>query len=80
MRIQTNLIEEESKTDFFKIFVSLWYPTSKSSYFHRRASTNRLAMATFWRTFYQDGKWTKFSPAWRVWGVHGAPFHSIYHH
>ncbi len=34
---------------------------------HRRDSTNRLAIATFWRTFHHDGK---FSPACWGWGVH----------
>ncbi len=34
---------------------------------HRREGTNRLAMATFWRTFHHDGK---FSPAWWGGGVH----------
>ncbi len=28
---------------------------------HRRESTNRLAITTFWRTFHHDGK---FSPSW----------------
>ncbi len=33
----------------------------------RQECTNRLAMATFWRTFYHDGK---FRPAWWGWWVH----------
>ncbi len=42
-------------------------------------STHRLALATFWRTFHHDGK---FSPAWWGWGVHADPLslYSIYHH
>ncbi len=34
-------------------------------------------MATFWRTFHDDGK---IIPAWWGWGCTPSPFHSIYHH
>jgi hypothetical protein len=34
----------------------------------------RLAMATFWRTFHHDGK---YSPAWCGWGKHALPL-SLY--
>ncbi len=37
---------------------------------HRRKSTNRLAMVTFWSTFQHDGK---FSPTWWGLGVHALP-------
>jgi hypothetical protein len=37
-------------------------------------STHRVAMTTFWRTFYHDGN---ISPAWCGWGVHTHPL-SLY--
>ncbi len=37
-------------------------------------SESRLTMASFWRTFYHDGK---FSPAWGGWGEAPSPVHSI---
>jgi hypothetical protein len=45
-----------------------WHCPFKSKFAkHRWESTNRLAMATFWRTFHHHGK---ISPAWWGWGVH----------
>jgi hypothetical protein len=44
--------------------------------YHRREGTNRLTMATFWRTSHHDGK---FSPAWCGWGVaRPPPFTTVY--
>ncbi len=37
-------------------------------------STNRVAMADFWRTFHHEGK---ISPGWWGWGVHAHPL-SLY--
>jgi hypothetical protein len=48
-----------------------WFPRSSFLQFssdHSWESTNRLAIATFWRTFHHDGK---FSPTW--WGVLALP-------
>jgi hypothetical protein len=48
---------------------------SASQSMPQRESVNRLEIATFWRAFHHDGK---FSPAWRWWGCTPTPFHSIY--
>ncbi len=56
--------------------IKLWYLIGLRIV-HRREITYRLAMATFWRTVHQNGK---FSPVWLGWGCTTSPFHSIYHH
>jgi hypothetical protein len=44
----------------------------------RQASTNRLAIATFWRTFHLDGKFSPEPSMVRLWGVHALPI-ALYH-
>ncbi len=44
------------------------------SWIRLQVPQHRVAMATFWRIFHQDGK---SSPAWWGWGVHALPL-SLY--
>ncbi len=84
MRIRTKKIKREMDVVRPKMRKENWKMDIKqknnNKNNHNRKSTNRLAMATFWRTFHTFHHEGKFSPAWCGWGeggVHALPI-SLY--